>query len=388
MDSSPLIVRTASRQPDWPSADVLEEVRADLGSRPPLVPESEVEDVRNALAAVGRREAVVFQAGDCAELFDESSGAAVGRKVGQIRLLADTLRTGLGLGVVAVGRIAGQYAKPRTSPHEAGPDGTVLTSYFGDAVNSRRSDARARVPDPLRLLAAYDAAADALREIRASWSGGPAGERVFASHELLLLDYDQPLTRMGDQRWFCGSAHTGWLGERTRDLDGAHVAFAESIGNPVGVKLGPTTRPADAVELGRRLNPEAEPGRLTFIVRMGTDAVDRALPPIVDAVRRDGVPVVWLSDPLHGNTFATPDGRKTRAVEDACGELASFVRILRERRQWPGGVHLELTPDDVTECVAGRSDARARLPRYRTACDPRLNPDQARHVVDRFITLL
>jgi 3-deoxy-7-phosphoheptulonate synthase len=386
VDSFPILEQTAYQQPGWPDPHLLAGVRAALADRPPLAYEAEVEQLRTLLGAVGRREALVLQGGDCAEMFSEASPAATRAKVAQLTSLADTIRAALGTTVVTIGRVAGQYAKPRTSPWESAPDGGLLPVYRGDAVNGARPDPAGRVADPLRLHAAYDCASETLAEIRASWPGRPVSERVFASHELLLLDYEEPLVRDGVHGDYCASTHFGWVGERTGGLDGAHVALAASISNPVGVKIGPSRSPAEAVELSRRLNPHGEPGRVAFITRMGAGRIGAALPPIVAAVRRHGAPVVWLCDPMHGNTVSTREGRKTRSVEALRVELATFVRVLYAHQQWPGGVHLELTPDDVTECVPTDAAAPdAVLPRFRSTCDPRLNLEQASEIVDWFV---
>lgn len=380
----------AAQQPDWPDPDLLDGVRAALGDRPPLVGAEEVRQLARALAAAGRGEALVLQGGDCAELFDDAGGHVVRRKVAQLNALARSLGTGAGLPVVRLGRIAGQYAKPRTSCVERLPAGRELPSYRGDAVNHAGPGATSRIPDPRRLLTAYDRAAETLAAIRATWAAGPAAERVYASHELLLLDYELPLVRDTPAGRYASSCHSGWVGERTRSVDGAHVLLAGSVANPVGVKVGPAIDPDEAVELSLRLNPEGRCGHLALIVRMGAEHVDAALPGVAAAVARRGAPVLWLCDPMHGNTVRTAAGRKTRVLGAMKRELASFVRVLRAHRQWPGGLHLELTPDDVTECVATPGDALARvpLPRYRTALDPRLNPAQAAELVRHLVALL
>jgi 3-deoxy-7-phosphoheptulonate synthase len=376
------------QQPAWPDQDLLDEVRLELRKRPALVPAEESARLADLMTAVVRREAVALQGGDCAELFENAAPSPVHRKLEQLYGLSGTLRGQLGLPVVTMGRMAGQYAKPRSSDWEDTPDGGVLPVYRGDAVNSARGDAAARVPDARRLLEAYDCAAATLKLIRESWQGREDGDRVFAAHELLLLPYELPQVRE-DPEPYASSLHFGWIGDRTRDPGGAHVALAAAVRNPVGVKVGPSATATNLVGLARILNPERRPGRLTFIVRMGADRVDRCLPSLVEAVSATGIPVVWLSDPMHGNTTKTGRGMKTRSVQAVLDELTAFVRILRAHGAWPGGLHLEMTPEPVTECVARSADVRtAALNLYRSPCDPRLNAEQAADVVDAFAVLL
>ncbi|MGP3940652.1 3-deoxy-7-phosphoheptulonate synthase [Streptomyces sp. 6N106] len=385
----PTAEKVTAQQPPWPDPDRLEEVRRALGGRPPLIPPEEAGELIRRMAGVQRGEAVVLQGGDCAELFADAAPPVVRRKLGQLRELSAEIRTGLGLPVVTMGRIAGQYAKPRSLPYEPLPDGTSLPVYRGDAVNGAAADPRTRIPDPDRLLTAYDRAAAVLSTMRAEQTSHDAAERIFASHELLLLAYELPLLRAADGGGHASSVHFGWIGERTRDPEGAHIRLAASIRNPVGVKVGPSATPADLVELARLLNPERLPGRLTFIVRMGADRIEWLLPPLVEAVAETGIPVVWLTDPMHGNTIRSGSGHKTRSLRAILDEVAAFHRILRDRRQWPGGLHLELTPEPVTECVAHPADAgTAAFPRYRSPCDPRLNPEQAAETVHAFTALL
>ncbi|MDQ1654358.1 MAG: 3-deoxy-7-phosphoheptulonate synthase [Cryptosporangiaceae bacterium] len=386
----PTTPATAAQQPDWPDAGHVRAIRAILRERPPLVAEGEIRALRDALGRAAGGGGIVLQAGDCAELFDESGPGPAARKIGQLSEASAALRAASGLPVTTLGRIAGQYAKPRSAPFEQGPDGGTLPSYRGDAVHGAAPDPGLRVPDPRRLLTAYGCAASTLAELRRSWATVEPAERVYASHELLLLDYEQPLVRDGEQGPYAGSAHFGWIGERTRGHDGAHLALAASISNPVGVKLGPGVTPGEAVALCRRLDPDRVPGRLTFIVRMGSARIATALPPVVAAVARHGSRALWISDPMHGNTIRTRAGHKTRATDAIAAEITEFTRVLRTHGQWPGGIHLELTPDDVTECVTGPATGAwdARLPSYRSACDPRLNPEQAAAIVRHFGALL
>ncbi|MBP8536306.1 3-deoxy-7-phosphoheptulonate synthase [Streptomyces sp. MK37H] len=386
----PTAEKVTAQQPPWPDPDRLEEIRHALSGRPALIPPEESEQLTRRMAAVQRGEAAVLQGGDCAELFADAAPRVVRRKLGQLRELSTVIRTGLGLPVVTMGRIAGQYAKPRSAPYDVLADGSRLPVYRGDAVNGAAADPRARIPDPDRLLTAYDRAAAVLSTMRNEQTAHDDAERIHASHELLLLPYELPLVRAAaDGGGFASSLHFGWIGERTRDPEGPHIRLAASIRNPVGVKVGPSATPADLVELARLLNPERRPGRLAFIVRMGADRIGRLLPPLVEAVAETGIPVVWLSDPMHGNTIRSGSGHKTRTLWAIREEMAAFHRILRDRRQWPGGLHLEMTPEPVTECVAEAGDAgTAAFPRFGSPCDPRLNPEQAAETVHAFTSLL
>ncbi|MBB6170947.1 3-deoxy-7-phosphoheptulonate synthase [Nocardiopsis mwathae] len=381
---------SAAQQPDWQDGDLLDHVRRRLRDLPGLTTEDEVGELERALAGAARGEALVLQGGDCAERFHDAVPDRVRRKLDHLQGLASVLRAGTGLGVVPVGRMAGQYAKPRSDPYETLPDGRRVPSYRGDAVNDPAADPVLRAADPTRLVDAYDCSRAVLGAVRASWAGRQAGERVYTAHELLLLPYEESLVRTGKRGDYAASTHFGWIGARTSAPDGAHVGLAASVHNPVGVKIGPRTSPAHAVELVRRLNPDAVPGRLTFIVRMGAEQLDSALPPLVEAVAAGGIPVVWLSDPMHGNTYRAPGGAKTRSLSAMRAETEAFVRVLREHRQWPAGLHLELTPDPVTECVDVPETATGRLvfPHYRSVCDPRLNPAQAEQLVHAFLRLL
>ncbi|ASU84919.1 3-deoxy-7-phosphoheptulonate synthase [Nocardiopsis gilva YIM 90087] len=380
----------AAQQPDWPDGDLLGHVRRTLRELPGLTTEEETEQLGTALAEAARGEALVLQGGDCAERFHDAVPARVRRKLDHLQGLASVLRAGTDLRVVPVGRMAGQYAKPRSDSYETLPDGRRVPSYRGDAVNDPAADPALRTADPTRLVNAYDCSRSVLRTLRASWTDRPADERVYTGHELLLLPYEESLVRTGRRGDYAASTHFGWIGARTRSLDGAHVGLAASVHNPIGVKIGPRTSPTEAVELVRRLNPDAVPGRLTFIVRMGAEHLETYLPPLVESVAAYGAPVVWLSDPMHGNTFRTPDGVKTRSMSAMRAEMEGFVRVLRQHRQWPAGMHLELTPDPVTECVdfpEAAADRRA-FPDFRSACDPRLNPAQAERIVHAFLDLL
>lgn len=419
----------ALQQPDWPDAAEVDGVLKAIGDMPPLVFAGEARRLTADLAEVAAGRAFLLQAGDCAESFEAFSADAIRDKLRVILQMAVVLTYTSGVPVTKVGRIAGQFAKPRSAPTET-VDGTELPSFRGDIVNDVDFSVAARTPDPRRLLDAYQQSASTLNLLRAFTKGGYADlrrvhgwnqefvrssregqryERVardidralrfmaacgvdadtdaalhdvdfYTSHEGLILGYEQALTRQdsltGD--WYDCSAHMIWLGERTRDLDGAHVAFAAGIGNPIGCKIGPTVTPDDVLALCERLNPDRVPGRLTLISRMGADNVAEALPPLLAAVRDADHPVVWACDPMHGNTF-TAHGHKTRHVDDICREVAGFFAAHHEAGTWPGGLHVELTGDDVTECLGG-AEAIADTDldqRYETICDPRLNARQS-----------
>jgi 3-deoxy-7-phosphoheptulonate synthase len=421
-------VTNAPQQPDWPDAAVLREVVAELERVPPLVFAGECRTLKSRLAAVERGEAFLLQGGDCAETFAALSADGIRDKLKTLLQMAVVLMYGGQVPVVKVGRIAGQFAKPRSSPTEA-RGGEEIPSYRGDAVNGL--DPADRTPDPRRMLKAYHQAASTLNLIRAFATGGfadlrqvhswnqdfvrrsSAGQRyetladaiqralefmracgidlaamptaqeveLYASHEALLLDYERPLVRkeQASGEHVATSGHLLWIGDRTRAVDGAHVDLLASVLNPIGVKLGPTATPHDAVALARRLDPENEPGRLTFVTRLGNERVRDLLPPLVQAVQDDGRSVVWACDPMHGNTVESTNGYKTRRFDDILDECRGFFEVHRALGTWPGGVHVELTGEDVTECLGGAERiADADLSgRYETACDPRLNTSQS-----------
>lgn len=397
---------------------------------PPLVFAGEARNLTGSLAEVCEGRAFLLQAGDCAESFDSFSADIIRDKLKVILQMAVVLTYSTGVPVIKVGRIAGQFAKPRSSPTELVGD-RELPSFRGHIVNDIAPDELARIPDPQRLLQAYHQSASTLNLLRAFTKGGfadlsrvhqwnqefvlssPIGaryERVaddidralrfmsacgvetasqpdlhevdfFTSHEALILHYEEALTRQdsltGD--WYDCSGHMLWIGERTRQLDGAHVEFLRGVGNPLGCKLGPTATPDEVVALCEALNPDRVPGRLTLISRMGSSKVESALPALLAAVRDSGHPVVWACDPMHGNTFTSETGRKTRHFDDVVAELAGFFAAHSAEGTWPGGVHIELTGDDVTECLGGGDDLdHGDLDnRYETVCDPRLNGRQS-----------
>ncbi|HXQ63055.1 MAG TPA: 3-deoxy-7-phosphoheptulonate synthase class II [Acidimicrobiales bacterium] len=434
-------LRPAAQQPTWPDDDALEQILKTLGGLPPLVFAGEARRLTSALADVADGRAFLLQAGDCAESFADFSADSIRDKLKVILQMAVVLTYGAGVPVVKVGRIAGQFAKPRTSATEIVGD-MQLETFRGHMVNDDAPDPGARVPDPDRLVAAYHQSASTLNLLRAFTKGGFAdlaqvhlwnqqfvassdeGRRYeqiaaeidralrfmsacgidlvreeslhqvdfFTSHEALILGYEEALTRQdsisGD--FYDCSAHMVWVGERTRQLDGAHLEFLSGIGNPVGCKVGPTATADEVLALCERLNPDRVPGRLTLITRMGATRVGDALPPLLEAVRDAGHPVVWTCDPMHGNTFTSDGGRKTRRFDDILKELRGFFDAHHGAGTWPGGVHVELTGDDVTECLGGFGDIledQLHL-RYTTTCDPRLNARQAIDLSFRVAELL
>ncbi|MEE1940143.1 3-deoxy-7-phosphoheptulonate synthase [Streptomyces sp. TRM 70361] len=371
--------KPALQQPEWEDTALLRRVRKELAARPPLVRPRDLRRLRALLARVAAGEAQVVQAGDCAEDPAESTPGYVARKAAVLDLLAGTLKMITHRPVVRVGRIAGQFGKPRSKPVERVGD-LELPAFRGHMVNSPEPEPEGRRPDPGRLLAGYEAAAAVMRHL--GWYG--PGRRavveppVWTSHEALLLDYELPMVRPDeDGRPVLASTHLPWIGERTRQPDGAHVALLARVGNPVACKVGPAMTVPELLDLCERLDPRREPGRLTLVVRMGAELVADRLPPLVEAVRTAGHPVVWLCDPLHANTVTTPDGLKTRYLETVEREVRDFQAAVRSRGGVAGGLHLETTPDNVTECVSNASYADRVGTKYTTFCDPRLNPSQA-----------
>ncbi len=419
--------RPAAQQPDWPDPAAVAAVTREIARIPPLVFAGECDNLKERLAAVARGEAFVLQGGDCAETFEGSTADAIRGKLRTLLQMAVVLTYAASVPVVKIGRLAGQFAKPRSSDTES-RDGTELPAYRGDAVNGLEFTAAARTPDPRRMLRACHYSAATLNLCRAFTQGGyadlrqvhtwntdfvaasPAGRQYevlageidraltfmhasgidpaefrtvefYSSHEALLLAYERAMTRIDSRTGlpYDTSAHFPWIGERTRALDGAHVEFFRHVRNPIGVKLGPSTTPQDALALVDRLNPGNEPGRLTFITRMGASAIRSGLPPVVEKVTASGAQVAWVCDPMHGNTTEAPGGRKTRHVEDVLAEVTGFFEVHRALGTHPGGIHIEFTGDDVTECLGGSHGlTEADLTgRYETACDPRLNRGQS-----------
>jgi 3-deoxy-7-phosphoheptulonate synthase len=386
-----------AQQPDWYAPGRLSRVLAQLARRPPLVDDSSCMALRDELRLVACGEGFVLQAGDCAERFAECAPHLIRSKASLLHRLADILEAAAGLPVVRVGRFAGQFAKPRSSPTETLPDGTVLPCYRGDAVNDAAPNLSARWADPQRLLQAYDSAAMGLRALafdRLLPTPGAYGTSAkiapaYVSHEALLLDYEKALLRHGDHAGsvYASSAHLVWIGDRTRDADGPHVRFAAALANPVGLKVGPSATPAEVHRVVNRLTVGQPPGRLVIICRIGAYELRRWLPKLLVELRDLTGQVVWMCDPMHGNTIRTKYGQKTRLVPDVIDEVEGFCAILRAYGVHPGGLHLEITPSAVTECIDKRTDIErtAPLSRYETACDPRLNPEQAEHVIRAFL---
>jgi 3-deoxy-7-phosphoheptulonate synthase len=371
----------ALQQPEWSDLSQVQRVRDILGSRPPLVRVEDVHTLRSLLASVAAGEAHVVQAGDCAEDPEECTAEHVRRKSAVLDLLATTLKMVTGKPVLRVGRIAGQFAKPRSNSFEQ-VDDLVLPVYRGHMVNGREPELEKRQPDPLRILTGYMAAGDIMEHL--GWRAPalrawPSVEPlVWTSHEALLLDYEVPMIReVGDGRRWLGSTHWPWIGERTRQLDGAHVEMLADVVNPVACKVGPAMTSEEITALCERLDALREPGRLTLISRMGADAVEERLPSLVAAVRSAGHPVIWLCDPMHGNTVTAPGGKKTRLLNTLAREVAGFRRAVAAAGGVAGGLHLETTPDDVTECVADTGSLGLVGERHTTLCDPRLNSRQA-----------
>jgi 3-deoxy-7-phosphoheptulonate synthase len=418
---------TAKQQPSWPDVEELRRAAAELRSYPPLVFAGECDLLKERIAAVSRGEAFILQGGDCAETFDAVTADAIRNKLKTLLQMAAVLTYAASVPVVKIGRIAGQYGKPRSKDTET-RDGVTLPAYRGDSVNGFAFTPEARVPDPWRMVRMYHSSAATLNLVRAFTTGGyadlrqvhawnqdfvkssPSGERYellageieralrfmhacgtdpeelravefFSSHEGLLLDYEAALTRIDSRTGlpYNTSAHFVWIGERTRDLDGAHIDYFSKIRNPIGIKLGPTTQPDEALAYLDKLDPQREPGRLTFVVRMGAGIVREKLPALVEKVTAEGHQVAWICDPMHGNTFEAPSGHKTRRFDDVLDEVKGFFEVHRGLGTHPGGIHVELTGDDVTECVGGghEIDFDDLSTRYESACDPRLNRSQS-----------
>ncbi|MDH6123574.1 3-deoxy-7-phosphoheptulonate synthase [Kitasatospora sp. GP82] len=372
----------AKQQPEWEDQALLAEVTSELADRPGLVNSTEVAELRGLLAEVAAGRVQVVQAGDCAEDPAECEPGYVARKVGLLDALAGVMSMNSLRPVIRVGRMAGQFGKPRSNPTEV-VNGVELPVYRGHMVNSPEPDPELRRPDPRRLLAGYDAANLAMETLRkrAASRLSAVGAPIWTSHEALLLDYEVPLIRYDDfGRTYLASTHWPWIGDRTRQLDGAHVALLASVANPVACKVGPSMSIEDLLTLCEKLDPGREPGRLTLIARMGAAAVADRLPGMAAAVRAAGHPAIWLTDPMHGNTVSGPDGLKTRLVETVIREVTEFQKAVSEAGAIAGGIHLETTPDDVTECAHNADCVSGVGEKYTSFCDPRLNPEQALEV--------
>jgi 3-deoxy-7-phosphoheptulonate synthase len=420
----------AAQQPQWPGGVEGEAVKAavaTLSKLPPLVFAGECDNLKARIAQAQEGKAFWLQGGDCAETFVAATADSIRNRIKTILQMAAVLQYFASLPVIKVGRMAGQFAKPRSNNDET-RDGVTLPAYRGDAVNDLEFTLEARTPNPERLVQVYNTSSATLNLVRAFTQGGFADLRqvhtwnkgfandprfgaryeemaneisralafmesagvdpesfksvdFYSSHEALILEYERPLTRI-DSRTnlpYDVSAHFLWIGERTRQMDGAHMDFAAKIQNPIGIKLGPKTTPEDALAMIAKLNPSNEPGRLTFITRMGAGAIREKLPPLLKAVNDSGAKVLWVCDPMHGNTFETSTGYKTRRFDDVMDEVRGFFESHKAVGTHPGGVHIELTGDDVTECLGGGEQiSEADLAnRYESACDPRLNHTQS-----------
>ncbi|MGX9346527.1 class II 3-deoxy-7-phosphoheptulonate synthase [Microbacterium sp. KNMS] len=414
------------QQPVYPDAAAVAEVAAELSTLPPLVFAGEVDTLKARLADAAAGRAFLLQGGDCAETFSGATADKIRNRVKTVLQMAVVLTYGASMPVVKMGRMAGQFAKPRSSDTETRGDIT-LPAFRGEIVNGYDFTAASREADPQRLLQAYHTSASTLNLIRAftqggfadlrevhSWNKGfaenPANKRYerlaaeidrairfmdacgadfdelrrvefYTGHEGLLMDYERPLTRIDSRTGeiYNTSSHFQWIGERTRELDGAHVEYFSHIRNPIGVKLGPTTSTDTALALIDKLDPEREPGRLTFITRMGAGKIRDALPPLLEAVKASGAQPLWVTDPMHGNGITTPTGYKTRRFDDVVDEVRGFFEAHRAAGTFPGGIHVELTGDDVTECLGGSEqiDEATLATRYESLCDPRLNHMQS-----------
>ncbi len=416
--------------PTYPDAKILKEAEAKLASFPPLVFAGEARDLKRRLADVANGKAFLLQGGDCAESFAEHSADHIRDFFRVFLQMALVLTHGASMPVVKVGRVAGQFAKPRSADFET-IDGVELPSYRGDIINGIDFDEKSRIPDPNRMLMAYRQSAATLNLLRAFASGGYASlerahewtveflkdseayssykevtstiedsisfmkalginaqntpqlreTKFFTSHEALLLGYEEALTRQDSitDDYYSTSGHMMWIGDRTRQPDGAHVEYFSGIKNPIGIKCGPSISNEDLLLLLNKLNPQNEAGRITLIARFGDGNVENHLPRLIETVKKSGHRVVWVCDPMHGNTIKASSGYKTRPFEKVLGEVKSFFKTHREMGTWAGGVHVEMTGSDVTECVGGVSNVSEDTlsDRYHTHCDPRLNASQS-----------
>jgi 3-deoxy-7-phosphoheptulonate synthase len=414
------------QQPQWPDASAVEAASAEIAALPPLIFAGEVDVLRERLAAAARGQAFLLQGGDCAETFAGATADQIRNRVKTVLQMAVVLTYGASTPVIKMGRMAGQFAKPRSSDTETRGDVT-LPAYRGDIVNGYDFTPESREADPRRLVQGYHTSASTINLVRAFTQGGfadlrevhrwnqgfarnPANVRYeqmahdidkaikfmvaagadfdelkrvefYTSHESLLMDYERPMTRIDSRNGtpINTSAHFLWIGERTRDLDGAHVDYMSRVRNPIGVKLGPSTKIDDMLRLIDKLDPNREPGRLTFITRMGAGTVRDALPPLLEAIKQVEANPLWVSDPMHGNGLTTPNGYKTRRFDDVVDEVKGFFEAHRAAGTYPGGIHIELTGDDVTECLGGSEqiDEATLATRYESLCDPRLNHMQS-----------
>ena len=415
-----------NQQPDWLDQKGYKDNINIISSFPPLVFPEECDTLKNLLTKAQNGEMFLLQGGDCAERFSDFTSAKIKNKLKILLQMSAVISYGTKKKIIKVGRMAGQYAKPRTLKYEKNGNGH-LPVYMGDAVNDVSLDFNSRKPNPNRLIQSYHYAAATLNHLRAFTHSGLAEinkintwnltnikktksiknynkivESIssslstidskafskmkltdfFTSHEALLLDYEQALTRQNTdtEKWYNCSAHLLWIGNRTRNLDSAHVEFLSGVSNPIAVKIGPDISDQEALDLSLKLNPSNEPGKLLFVIRMGYKKIDSCLPKLIKKIEHHRRKILWVSDPMHGNTIVTKDGIKTRHFEDILKELTSFIKIHKQLYTIPGGVHIELTSDDVTECLGGTTKKIEHTnlnEKYETACDPRLNNDQS-----------
>ena len=417
----------AAQQPTWPDPAAVKEAVAELESFPPLVFAGECDNLKAKIAQAANGNAFWLQGGDCAETFAGATADSIRNRIKTILQMAAVLQYFSSLPVIKVGRMAGQFAKPRSNDNET-REGVTLPAYRGDAVNDLEFTTKSRTPDPKRLVRVYNTSSATLNLVRAFTQGGFADLRqvhtwnrgfaadarfsaryeemaneigraiqfmasagvdpesfksvdFYSSHEALILEYEKALTRIDSrtENPYDVSAHFLWIGERTRQLDGAHMDFAQKIHNPVGVKLGPKTTPEEVLAIIAKLNPDNEAGRLTFITRMGAGVIREKLPALIESVKKSGAIVLWVCDPMHGNTYEAPSGYKTRKFDDVLDEVRGFFEVHKKLGTHPGGIHIELTGDDVTECVGGGDQISHEdlASRYESACDPRLNHTQS-----------
>ena len=428
----------AAQQPNWPDKDALARAVEQLRTFPPLVFAGECDTLKEKIAEAAEGRAFWLQGGDCAETFAGATADSIRNRMKTILQMAAVLQYGASLPVLKVGRMAGQFAKPRSNDNETRGDVT-LPAYRGDAVNDLEFTLESRTPNPQRLVRVYQTSVSTLNLVRAFTHGGFAdlrrvhewnkgfirdsavGERyeqmaneigralafmhsagvdpdafrsvdLYSSHEALILEYERALTRIDSrtQEPYDVSAHFVWIGERTRKIDGAHVDFCSKIRTPIGVKLGPKTRVDEVLALIEKLDPNREPGRLTFITRMGAGVVREALPKLVDGVTKSGAKVLWVCDPMHGNTYEAPSGYKTRTFDDVLDEVRGFFEVHKKLGTHPGGIHIELTGENVTECLGGAETVSQEDldTRYETVCDPRLNARQSLDLAFRVAELI
>lgn len=416
----------AKQQPTWADTQVLEQVKKELAVQPPLVFAGEVDTLRERIAQAARGEAFLLQGGDCAETFVDATADRIRNRIKTVLQMAVVLMYGSSLPVIKMGRMAGQFAKPRSSDFET-RDGVTLPAYRGDAVNGYEFTEESRRNDARRLMQAYHTSSSTLNLIRAFTTGGfadlrqvhawnkgftdnPANKQYesiagdidramkfmeacgvdsaelrstefFVSHEGLLFDYERPMTRIDSRTGtpYVTSGHFIWVGERTRQLDGAHIDFFSRVRNPLGVKLGPTSTVEDVKQIIDKLDPTREPGRLTLISRMGAGKIRDELPKLIEAAKEAGATPLWITDPMHGNGITTKNGYKSRRFEDVMDEVMGFFEVHRALGTHPGGLHVELTGDDVAECLGGSEmiDEATLEERYESVCDPRLNHMQS-----------